>query len=272
MSLLTCFNTATSGSYPLRDTVDFVGKYGFQGIEIDTGRLQEYQGSATVDDLPLQLEKNGVRVAALMAFPFLAFKDRSQALSALECWCPVAKALGAPTMLCFAGDGPPQGMSRCDAMAAAVRAAGDYAAVAARSGVSIALEPIGGLAFMGGPEDALEIACRCGTDNVGIMMDTFHYYKSGVSLERIAAIPMEKMLIVHVNDAPDRPKQELNDSMRVYCGLGDIPLVEEFRILRDKGYKGYLSVEIFNREYWADTHENIVKNAKRTLDEVLGRL
>jgi 2-keto-myo-inositol isomerase len=270
--LLTCFNTATSGNYPLRDTINLLGKYGFQGIEIDTGRLEEYLASASLDDLRGQLDRKQVRVAALMAFPFVAFGDRSGPLASLERWCPIAKALGAPTMLCYAGDGPPPGMGRDEALAAAAIAAADYAAVAAHSGVSIALEPIGGLAFMGGPEDALEIAGRCGADNVGIMMDTFHYYKSGVSLERIAAIPMRKMLIVHVNDAPPRPKHELNDSMRVYCGLGDIPLVEEFRILRDKGYQGYLSVEIFNRDYWADEHENIVRNAKRTLDAVLAAL
>lgn len=270
--MLTCFNTATSGNYPLRDTVELLGKYGFHGIEIDTARLEEYLASASVDDLRRQLERNRVHAAALMAFPFVAFGDRSQALASLDRWCPVAKALGAPTMLCFAGDAPPQGMNRDDAVDAAARAAGDYAAVAGRSGVNIALEPIGGLGFMGGPEDALAIASRCAADNVGIMMDTFHYYKSGVSLERIAVIPMKKMLILHVNDAPDRPKNELNDAMRVYCGLGDIPLVEEFRILRDNGYAGYLSVEIFNRDYWADEHENIVRNAKRTLDEALSKV
>ena len=268
----TCFNTATSGSYPLKDTVDLLGKYRFEGIEIDTGRLEEYLASNKVHDLVRQLGKNRVRVAALMAFPFVAFGDRSKPLDALRRWCPVARQLGAATMLCFAGDTPPQGMIREDAISAAARAAAEYAAVAARSRVSIALEPIGGLAFMGGPEDALAVASGSRARNVGIMMDTFHYYKSGVSLERIAAIPIEKMLIVHVNDAPDRPKADLNDSMRVYCGLGDIPLVDEFRILRKKRYKGFLSVEIFNREYWADPHENIVRNAKRTLDGVLARL
>lgn len=270
--MLTCFNTATSGGYPLRDTVDLLGKYRFHGIEIDTGRLEEYLVSHTIDDLRRQLTNNRVRVAALMAFPFVAFGDRSKPLAALERWCPVARQLGAATMLCFAADTPPEGTPREQALALAATAAADYARVAARSRVNIALEPIGGLAFMGGPEDALAIASRSRAQNVGIMMDTFHYYKSDVSLERIAAIPIKKMLIVHVNDAPNRPKHELNDSMRVYCGLGDIPLVEEFRILKRKGYKGYLCVEIFNRDYWADKHENIVRNAKRTLDAVLSKV
>ena len=270
--MLTCFNTATSGSYPLRETVDLLGKYGFQGIEIDTGRLEEYLASGSLGELRAQLERNRVAVAALMAFPFIAFGSRTRPLQALERWCPAAKELRAPTMLCFMGDQPPREIAREDMMTAAVEAASDYAAIASRWGVKIALEPIGGLRFMGGPEDALEIIRCSGLVNVGTMVDTFHFYKSGVSLERIAAIPVEDVLIVHINDAPDRPKAELNDAMRVYPGRGGIPLVEELRILRDKGYEGYLSVEIFNREYWADTHENIVRNAKRALDEVLARV
>lgn len=270
--MLACFNTATSGSYPLRDTVDLLGKYHYAGIEIDTGRLEEYLAAASLDDLRRQLERNRLQVAALMAFPFVAFGDRTRTRGQLERWCPVARRLGAPTMLCFVGDQPPPDLGREQALDLAAQAAADYAQVAAASEVSLALEPIGGLAFMGGPEDALAVAARCGASNVGIMMDTFHYYKSGVSLERIAAIPSEQMLIVHANDAPDLPKAELHDGLRVYCGLGDIPLVEEFRLLQDKGYRGHLSVEIFNREYWADSHEHIVANAKRTLDEVLAQL
>jgi len=270
--MLTCFNTATSGTYPLRDTVEYLGKYGFQGVEIDTGRLEEYLAGGTVDGLRAALEASHVQVAALMAFPFVAFGDRAGTRAALERWCPVAAQLGAPTMLCFMGDAPPAGMERDEAVAISAKAAAEYAEIAARSGVAIALEPIGGLAFMGGPEDALAVAEASRMANVGIMMDTFHFYKSDISLERINAIPTDKLLIVHINDAPDRPKAELNDGMRVYCGMGDIPLVETLRILKRKHWQGYLSVEIFNRNYWADTHENIVREAKRTLDEVLAKV
>jgi sugar phosphate isomerase/epimerase len=64
----------------------------------------------------------------------------------------------------------------------------------------------------------------------------------------------------------------LNDGHRVYCGEGAIPLVEELRALKRMGYGGFLSVEIFNRDYWADTHENIVRKSKETLDRVLAQV
>jgi sugar phosphate isomerase/epimerase len=52
-----------------------------------------------------------------------------------------------------------------------------------------------------------------------------------------------------------------------------IPLVEEFRILKNEiGYTGFLSIEIFNRDYWADSHENVIRNAKAALDTVLAKI
>jgi sugar phosphate isomerase/epimerase len=105
------------------------------------------------------------------------------------------------------------------------------------------------------------------------MMDTFHYYKSGIPLEEIRRLPKEHLLIVHVNDCPELPREQMNDSHRVYPGHGVIPLVEEFRILKNEiGYTGFLSIEIFNRDYWADSHENVIRNAKAALDAVLAKI
>jgi 2-keto-myo-inositol isomerase len=126
---------------------------------------------------------------------------------------------------------------------------------------------------MPGPRQALAVVGASTSRNVGIMMDTFHYYKSGIPLEEIRRLPKEHLLIVHVNDCPELPREQMNDSHRVYPGHGVIPLVEEFRILKNEiGYTGFLSIEIFNRDYWADSHENVIRNAKAALDAVLAKI
>jgi len=268
----TCFNTATSGEYPLKDTIDFLGRYGYEGIEIDNARLEEYLAERSLDDLRAQLAGNGVEVAGLMAFPFKPFGERAHIVANVGGHAEMAKALGASVLLYFIAEQPPEGMGREEAVTQAAAVAAEYADGAAPFGAKIALEPIGGQRFMGGPVDALDVVAACGRDNVGVMIDTFHYYKSGVPLQEIQAIPVERLLIVHVNDSPDLPREELNDGHRVYCGEGTIPLVEEFRALKAMGYGGFLSVEIFNRGYWADAHENIVRNSKQALDRVLARV
>ena len=101
------------------------------------------------------------------------------------------------------------------------------------------------------------------------MMDTFHYFKSRVSIEEIAAIPIEKLLIVHVNDCEDLPREELRDSNRLYPSLGIIPLKGMLGAIKRNGYQGYLSVEIFREEYWKDDPLTISLNSKHYLDSVL---
>lgn len=266
----TCFNTATSGKYPLKDTIDLLGKYGYEGVEIDTARLDEYLAERSLDDLKAQLVRNKVEVAALMAFALDPFGDYGPVVEKIAEYAPIGRDLGAATLLTYCGAGIPEGMSEDEAFKRAGEVAAEYGDVAAESGLTIALEPIGRAGLMPGPVQALRIAKESGRDSVGIMMDTFHYYKSEVPMDDIRAIPGGRLHIVHVNDSLQLPPAKLKDSHRVYCGHGILPLHEYFSILKSKiGYQGFLSVEIFNRDYWEDEHENIVRFSKAALDKVL---
>lgn len=271
----TCFNTITSGDRPLRDTIELCGKYGYEGIEIDREHLARYLQQNSMADFRAQVVDNNLSVAALMAFSFMPFateKELDEILADYRAGGDLAARIGAPTLLTFIGQPPPRDVKIDEVFARAGETAHLYGAVAAEFGLSVALEPIGMAPFMSTPAEALHIATGSGLSNVGIMMDTFHYFKSSVPLSEIEAIPIDKLLICHVNDAPDLPREQLEDSDRVHCGLGDIPLVEEFRLLKRKGYEGYLSVEIFNRDYWNDDHEKVVRESKESLDRILSQL
>jgi len=67
------------------------------------------------------------------------------------------------------------------------------------------------------------------------------------SLQRgAAALP-----VIHVNDYPaSPPRTEISDQFRVYPGDGVAPLKEVFRGLHTNGFRGFLSLELFNHEYW----------------------
>ena len=110
---------------------------------------------------------------------------------------------------------------------------------------------------------------RAGHGSLGLMMDFFHYYKSGVSFEDIGAIPNELLLIVHVDDCEDLPPESLTDQHRVYMGEGVLPLQDMLGALREKGYSGALSVEIFREEYWQQTPVEISASAKAAYDRMM---
>ena len=144
-----------------------------------------------------------------------------------------------------------------------------YADWAEDHGVMIAIEPLGGHPLIPGPNEALEIISLANHPSLGLMMDTFHYYKSGVSLDDIRAIPIDKLLIVHVNDCEDRPRAALTDKHRLQMGEGIIPLTEMLRIIKQNGYTGFLSVEIFRDEYWQMDPVAVSIASKQALDRTL---
>jgi len=269
-----CLNTATTGKYPLADDIRFCGKYGYDGIEIDTGKLEAYLKSKSLTDLKKLLADNRLKVAALMAFGFVPFgADKPAALAVINRWAPAARDLGAQILLTYIAGVPPADMPLEQAFTLAGKSGIEYAELAQKYGLKIALEPIGGHPFMPGPVEAMKIIAASGNHPaLGLMMDTFHYYKSGISREAKQQIPSDRLLIVHVNDCEDLPREQLNDSHRLYCGLGVIPLVEDFRMLAAKSYQGYLSIEIFRPEYWQDKHENIIRRAKSGIDKVLAKI
>ncbi|MGC9320257.1 MAG: sugar phosphate isomerase/epimerase family protein [Armatimonadota bacterium] len=267
----TCLNTATTRGRPLEDDIRLCGETGFEGIEIDTGKLDEFLEDASVTDLRALLDDSQVECAGLMAFAFQPFGDAAgEQIERICTYGPICRELGGEVLLSFIAEQPPDEVARDGAILRAAEVAHHYAVAAENSGVKLALEPIGGQQFMDGPEDALAIVEAAGHPSLGIMVDTFHYYKSGVAPEQIAAIPRDRLLIVHINDAEDLPREQLTDANRLYPGLGVIPLQDYLAALRDVGYDGFVSVELFREQYWAQDHEVVVRNCMRHLQEVLG--
>ena len=63
-----------------------------------------------------------------------------------------------------------------------------------------------------------------------------------------------------MNDFPaDPPREKIDDSYRVYPGDGIGPLPEMLRTLRDTGGLKVLSLELFNRQYWAQDPLEVAK-------------
>jgi 2-keto-myo-inositol isomerase len=265
-----CLNTVTVGpDHRLEAIVDAMGRWGYAGIEIESRRLADALSRASTADVRRWLDDQGIAPASLMAWGFRVDGDLSGVLDDIRRHGDLARELGAPTLLVFAGQGgPTDPAARPDFMRRAGESARAYAE-AAGEGVTISLEPIGGSIWLGTPEDALAIANASGHPRVGVMIDFFHYYRSGVSAASVAAIPVDRLLIVHADDCEDRPVAELNDSHRLYPGEGILPLRSRLALLRRMDYRGHLSIELFNRAYWEAPLDEVVERCYRGLAGLL---
>ena len=109
-----------------------------------------------------------------------------------------------------------------------------------------------------------------GRNSVGNVIDTYHFYAGSSSFEAIDNLEPKKLFIFHINDAEDLPKEQLNDSKRLYPGLGILPIKEIKHHLDGIGYDGPVSVEIFRPEYWEQDPFLVARNAKEATEKVLG--
>ena len=111
-------------------------------------------------------------------------------------------------------------------------------------GVSPAFEFIGMWPQYNSPLSAWEVI-KAGPELGKMVFDTFHVRRGGGDLTQIAMIPGDRVGLVHLNDAKDVPRNQATDKDRTYAGQGVIPLREILNGLRQRGFSGPLSVEIF---------------------------
>src|SRR5437879_13661744 len=84
-----------------------MGRWGYGGIEIEAGRLGSALGCASVEHVRRWLADQGIAAASLMAWGFRYDGDLSGVLDDIRRHGDLARSLGAPTLLVFAGQGGP---------------------------------------------------------------------------------------------------------------------------------------------------------------------
>jgi 2-keto-myo-inositol isomerase len=99
--------------------------------------------------------------------------------------------------------------------------------------------------------EALMVAVESGRANACVLADVYHLYKGGSGFTGLRLVGAPALPVIHVNDYPATPpRAEITDAFRVYPGDGTAPLKQMFRDLHTNGFRGFLSLELFNHEYW----------------------
>src|SRR5450759_2839092 len=81
--------------------------------------------------------------------------------------------------------------------------------------------------------------------NFGILFDCYHFWSGPSKFEDMDWIKPGEIIHAHLNDTQDLPREWLDLQSRVIPGDGVAPLAKILRKLREKGYTGAMSVELF---------------------------
>jgi len=249
-----CINGGTTQPYSLEEDCRAAAAAGFEAVEIWMAKLVAFLEDHSPEDARALFESHGLKPAAFC--PAIipgrlvpVFEKPEEAVSAIRQTADLGQRIGCGTLL-INFDRPPENMPYVDAVKRSAGVARELTLICADHGVRLSLEMKPNNSFIPTPMRTMPIVEAVDHDAFGIMMDTFHYYRGGVTLQDIEALPIEKIFIVHVADAPEGDIEEIDDFARVYPGLGVIPIADMLAVLKRKGYDGFASVELFQEDYW----------------------
>ena len=154
---------------------------------------------------------------------------------------------------------------------------GKAARILAGHGCSLGLEFIGPKTIRKGHkypfvrtmEPMLDLAAAAGP-NVGLLLDSWHWYTSGGTLDDLRKLNANQVIDVHINDAPAGvPVDELKDNIRALPGETGVIDVKGFLGALDFiGYKGPVMAEPFSQKVKAMPPEQAVAVTAEAINSV----
>ena len=247
-------NGSTIRTTPVLDQIKVASETGYQALEIWHDKVDEYvESGGTVREIRRALDDSGLAVPTTIYLSgwFDSTGDgHAKAIEECKRRMDQAVELGAEHVI----SGPPLGTASVDLGAENYY---ELCEVGRAMGVKPAMEFLGFVEQLNTIEAALEVMEKSGHPAACTILDPFHIFRGGGSVESIAQLTAAQVAISHFNDIPpEPPRVEQHDRHRVLPGEGIFDLQRYVGLLEQIGYSGYLSLELFREDLWnADPHD-----------------
>jgi sugar phosphate isomerase/epimerase len=257
----------------IADLVDIAAKAGYAGIEPWIVELESYvQGGGSLKDLKKRIADAGLVVPSAIGFAEWIVDDgerRKKGLEQAKHDMDLVAQLGGVKIAA-----PPKGATDQEGLSLAA-AADRYRALldlGQKMGVTPQVEVWGFSKTLKRLGETWLVAAECGRSGGCVLPDIYHLYKGGSDFAGLKLLSAQAIGIFHVNDYPaSKGRDTIVDADRVYPGDGVAPLKDVFRTLVEVGYKGFLSIELFNRDYWKQDPNLVAKTALEKLKAMVAR-
>jgi 2-keto-myo-inositol isomerase len=266
-------NGATTMRADLATDLQAAKDAGFDYLEIWAAKLRAFLKQRPVSELRDLFVQSGLVPLSINSIEHITFRD-APAYESIKQECEelsnIAAAIGCNCIVVVPGPLPKGGASRETVISESVRVLTELCDISANHGVSLGFEFLGQTDCSVPTLDlAAEIVRAVGRDDLGMVIDSFHFYAGGSTIEMIEAVDPKLIQIFHINDAEDLPRNQLEDRHRLLPGLGILPLREMISAFRRIGYDKVASVEIFRPEYWERDPHALARDARLATERVL---
>jgi len=246
-----CISQVTTLSTPFEAALDAIARGGWRAVELWLTQLETFLAEGrTTSEVRAMLVDRGLSAAAASSQGGLLlsagierethwdlFRRRLELLQALEVPVLVVTAD-------FARDPSPDDYGRASSSLA------EASELARSFGVRIALEFQKNAHFCASLDTTLALIAQCGSENVGVCLDLFHYYTGPSKFEDLAYLSRENLAWVQICDLSGVPRELAGDADRIFPGEGDFQIPPILEHLRRIGYDGYVSLELLNPQLW----------------------
>jgi 4-hydroxyphenylpyruvate dioxygenase len=143
----------------------------------------------------------------------------------------------------------------------------ELADLAAARGIRIGYEALAWGRYVKDWMQAWDLVRRADRPNLGVVLDSFHICARRNPLAPIADLPADRVALVQVADAPGivMDPMSLSRHHRCFPGQGDFPVQEFLDAALRTGYRGAVSLEIFNDQFRGAPATDVARDGMRSL-------
>ncbi len=255
----------------LREKLAAIAAAGFDGVEIFENDFLAFDG--TPAEVGRMVRDHGLEITLFQ--PFRDFEglpepQRARAFDRAERKFDLMHELGTDLML-ICSNVSPLSLGGVDRAAADFHELGNRAG---KRGLRVGYEALAWGRHVNDHRDAWEIVRRADHPAVGIILDSFHTLARGIDPQSIRSIPGDRIFIVQLADAP-RLEMDLLSWSRHYRnmpGQGDLPVTDFMVAVSATGYRGVISLEVFNDQFRGGSPKTIAIDGRRSLTNLMDRV
>jgi 2-keto-myo-inositol isomerase len=266
-----CLNQATINQIDIETCVEASAAAGFKGIEFRVPKLQAYaalnHSSTQLKQLLKDHDLESVCLNSLEDFSHVPAGDFDAVLHRAREFSTICGKTACKMFVCCPSPLPKK-LSKAQALETTVDRLRKIAQVSAEDSVGVAFEFLGG-ASASTLRDAVAVIEATKASNVGLIIDTFHYYVGRSTLDALQGFSLERLWAVHFNDVEPGPLETLTDENRLLPGKGVMRLDEFTRQLKGLGWDGWLSIELFRPDYLKRDPFEIARESMESLKPYL---
>jgi 2-keto-myo-inositol isomerase len=265
-------NGASTMPADLETDIRIASQAGYDLIEIWGAKLDVYLKTHTTRELAGLLARAGVKPHAINSIEHINLRlddDYKRIKDSCHHLSLIARDIDCPNIVVVPSPKPPD-VTPVEVQENTVGVLRELSGIAAEFEIQLAFE------MLGQPQcsvrtlaDAWDIVKWVNRRNVGLVLDTFHFYTGGSRLSSIVDLDPHKLFIFHINDAEKGDPSGLTDAQRLLPGDGVIPLPDICRGLRNAGYKDMVSIELFRPEYWTWDPLKLAQTAKDKTERII---